>query len=186
MRPTLGRIIVIRQAETKDLPTLLELDCLYSRERQNHLDPAYRHVDGPMSEHDLRQRIGGHGFTTFVAESEGIIVGFMTATIREVTTPGRGIEKEGRLCDAFVLPSHRRRGVASKLYAASCDWFEKAQCHCEGLTVQTGNPAHSLFERLGFAAFSLNMRKRRDSPQQTDGPVGPSRLTSESDKERDR
>jgi len=125
------------------------------------LAPTYRHTEAPMPADVMRERIRGDGFRTFVAEDGGQMVGYLIAKIVAVTVPCDRTEREGRICDVFVIPDCRHRGIASSLYAPATAWFGSAGCDCEGLTVYSNNPASDLYEKWGFAAFSINMRKRR-------------------------
>jgi len=151
----------IRQACEADLDRLLDLDRIFWEERQQMLAPAYRHTEAPMPPETMRHRVSGEGFRTFVAEDNGQVVGYLAAKISSVPLPDDRAEREGRICDVFVVPDHRNGGIASALYAAATAWFDEQRCVCEGLTVYPTNPALSLYEKWGFATVSVNMRKRR-------------------------
>lgn len=154
-------MMATRRATEADLDRILELGHLFYQERRAMLAPAYRHTEAPNPLDTMRTRISGDGFRTYVADHEGWIIAYLVARITTVPLPHDRFEREGRICDAFVLPEHRGQGVASALYAAASSWFDEEGCECEGLTVYANNPALTLYERWGFAPFSLNMRKRR-------------------------
>lgn len=150
----------IRHADTVDLHKLLELDQIFWSERQIMLPPEFRHLEAPMPADIMEYRISGEGYRTFIAEEDGRIVGYLAAKIIDSPLPDGKSEKEGRICDVFVLPEFRRRGIATLLYNAADAWFDEQGCVGEGLTVYTTNPALSLYDKWGFISFSHNMRKR--------------------------
>ena len=131
---------------------------------------VYRHTEAPMPRRRMAQRISGAGFRTYVAEIQGSVVGYLVAAVRDAAFTDRLTETEGTICDLFVLAEHRRRGIASDLYAAASRWFDERGCVCEGLTVYPGNPALQMYEDLGFSQYSINMRKRRDPARPSGTP----------------
>ena len=150
----------IRQATLSDLDRLLALDEEFWKERQVIMDSSCRHTEAPMPRETMAHRVVGEGFRTFVVEPDGDILGYLVAGIQRVALPRNGAEKEGAICDVYVRPEHRRRGIASELYRAASEWFAAEGCDCEKLTVHAGNPASLLYEKWGFTDFSINMRKR--------------------------
>jgi GNAT superfamily N-acetyltransferase len=57
----------------------------------------------------------------------------------------------------FVLPSFRRKGVASKLISEMLDWGKSAGGDYFDLNVLVGNPARSLYQKFGFSDAAINM-----------------------------
>ena len=120
----------IRHAGTTDTRRLVDLEGHYWRERQGMIAPKYRHTDGPMSEAEFLVRATNENYRTFMAEIGGTAVGYLVARATENTLPTGQKEWEGKVCDLFVLPDHRRRGVATALYAAARVWFAQRGCAC--------------------------------------------------------
>jgi len=156
-----SKSITIRQAVSEDIDALLDLDRLFCEERQTMLDSVYRNMEAPLPKESLMDRVCGPDFKAFVAEHGNIIVGYLIARIKEHNLPGRGVEKEGHVCDLFVIKEFRNQGIASILYNQAGQWFDEAGCAFEGLTVYSSNPALNLYTKWGFNSFSINMRKVR-------------------------
>jgi len=155
--------MTIRQATLSDLDHLVALEETFWQERQAMMDGSYRHVEAPMPRETMADRVTGEGFRTFVAELDGDMLGYLVARIHRVVLPKNNAETEGAICDVYVRPGHRRRGIASELYRAASEWFTEEGCDCEKLTVYASNPASALYKKWGFTEFSINMRKRRDA-----------------------
>jgi GNAT superfamily N-acetyltransferase len=60
----------------------------------------------------------------------------------------------------YVVPAHRRHGMARRLLEAALDWGRQAGCVEADLNTLVHNPARALYERLGFTAFELKMVRR--------------------------
>lgn len=72
--------------------------------------------------------VGGMPDTVFVAEAEGVLIGFLEATLRshaDGCDPGYPV---GYLEGWYVAPEHRRRGVGAKLVAAAEEWARAQGC----------------------------------------------------------
>lgn len=90
------------------------------------------------------QRLQGQ--SVFVAERDGVIVGFMT------------LRPDGYLDLAFVSPDASRKGVASKLYEAI-----EAEAMALGLTrlhAQASHLARPFFERQGWTVLKEQSAER--------------------------
>ena len=122
------------------------------------METSYRYLDTPESRESIEAGIDGEGRRTFVAEIEGQVVGYLVANVRS-----DGTKRVGGVSDAYVLPQHRRKGVATRLYEAASQWFAASGCDSERLTVLASNPAMRLYEACGFRPFSIHMRKRGDA-----------------------
>jgi GNAT superfamily N-acetyltransferase len=59
----------------------------------------------------------------------------------------------------YVEAGHRGRGVARLLVDAALQWGREHACVEASLSVLAGNPAHHLYERLGFCPFELELRR---------------------------
>jgi GNAT superfamily N-acetyltransferase len=60
----------------------------------------------------------------------------------------------------YVLQPRRRRGVGQELLEATLDWGRSQDCVEAELSTLVANPARSLYEKLGFRAFEIEMRCR--------------------------
>ena len=59
----------------------------------------------------------------------------------------------------YVQPNHRGRGLGRTLVEAGLEWGRRQGCVEAELNVLVGNPARGLYEKLGFEAFELELRR---------------------------
>jgi GNAT superfamily N-acetyltransferase len=59
----------------------------------------------------------------------------------------------------YVLPRYRRRGVGTALLRSAIDWGQHHSCRLAQLSVLPHSPARQLYQKLGFCALGLEMRK---------------------------
>jgi GNAT superfamily N-acetyltransferase len=59
----------------------------------------------------------------------------------------------------YVKPAHRRQGIGQQLMEAALQWGRHRDCVEAGLNALVGNPAHHLYESLGFTPFEIDMRR---------------------------
>lgn len=60
----------------------------------------------------------------------------------------------------YVVPEHRRTGVARSLIEEAFQWSRDKGCTAVDLHVLQNSPAKSLYEGLGFEAFQIEMRRK--------------------------
>lgn len=60
----------------------------------------------------------------------------------------------------YVLPSHRRRGIARQLLIAALHWGAQAGCTEALLEVTVRNGAQALYRQLGFRVTELRLLRR--------------------------
>lgn len=71
----------------------------------------------------------------------------------------------------YVQDSHRRRGIGQELLEAILDWGRSRGCVEAELNTLVANPARSLYEKLSFRAFEIEMRRQlRPSPLKLQDP----------------
>lgn len=130
------------------------------------LDPDYT----PPSPESLAQwhaeRLGDRLQALFVADLEGLVIGFVTARIEpasaavrwrwfQIETP----QRPGSIGDLFVDEAYRRQGVGAALVATVRQWLRHAGATRIELTVLAQNPAGQAFwEAVGFAPHRLILR----------------------------
>jgi len=124
---------------------------------------------------DLVRRERG---VVLVAEAGGALVGFayveirgsnarakgFGARLRDLFAPRRAVlpvilSDRGWLGHLYVLPAHRRQGVASALVRAAADWARERGAKSLELNVLVSNePARRLYEKLGMTATLVDYR----------------------------
>lgn len=132
----------VRAAQPADVPALMRLKRSLA-EGENSL-----HAVCATTAEWLRDGFGANpGFTAFVAEEAGVIVGMATCSRRTVTGWGGPVVF---LQDLFVEPAHRERGVASALMARVAALARELGSPIVELTVRADNPAQNFYVRSGF------------------------------------
>ena len=150
---------MIRIAHIEDLKDIIALEKIYCIERQAMLSPEFRDNDKTMPEQQIRAKLTNKDYRTFIADMDNTVVGYMTVAIGTSIIPGK-THTEGRICDIYVCPEFRKQGIATEMYKHACQWFKEKHCTAHRLTAYPTNPAIKLYEKWGFKAFSVNMRKQ--------------------------
>ena len=137
----------IHRAKLSDLPRLAEM----------YLD-LFRHIKGfetssleSMKRYARRKFHQKHHFI-FVAVEESSIVG--AVTVRMVS------KRRGHLLDAYVEPSHRRRGVMKSLDQRVTQFLRKRGATTVTLEVQASNrEGVETWPALGYEIYEYSMKK---------------------------
>lgn len=96
----------------------------------------------------------------FVAMEKDRAVGMITGRIY-TTLPIRRFPRKGHISNLFVMPGHRRKGVAMKLVRALLGWFREEGIKDVHLGVFLKNKsALAMFRKLGFGEYAMEMKKR--------------------------
>ncbi len=137
----------VRAAEPRDIPALMRLK-LALAEGENS-GQAVRAGEADW----LRDGFGPDaGFTAFVAESDGavvgnVVVGMATCSQRRITGWNGPVVF---LQDLYVEPAHRDRGLARALMARVAALARELGSPIVELTVRADNPAQAFYLRSGF------------------------------------
>ena len=134
-----------RRATDADVGTLHELWRAFAREV-----PAPPHVDVDEAREldEITQIVGAE--TALIAEEDGAPIGFALARRRGSRLTG--------LMDLYVVPGHRRRGVAASLVRAVVQAAREGGSDHIDLEVQSGNAAaRAAYARWGFRENLVNL-----------------------------
>ena len=125
----------------------------------------------PWSEESIRSDLAENAAARYwVAEEDGRVVGYVGLW---------RVLDEGQIMDVAVLPSHRRRGIATELLEALIEDCEAAGIDRLLLEVREKNVgALALYERLGFEREGL---RRGYYPDDGDNAVLMGRAVGSSD-----
>jgi ribosomal protein S18 acetylase RimI-like enzyme len=104
-----------------------------------------------------------HGFERFgrmvVAEADGTVVGFAHGAIK-LSPEHLGGERVGYVAHLFVLPAHRRAGIARALATHLNAWFAEKNVRSVELQVVRDNGAGAAFwKSLGYKVELTQLRK---------------------------
>jgi GNAT superfamily N-acetyltransferase len=119
-----------------------------------------------------RMSMGGEGFTGFVWEEDGRVVGNVTLS-REWASPNCWL-----ISNVVVAPDYRRRGIARGLMEAAMDFVAARRAAWAFLMVRRENQAAiRLYETLGFSEVGGRVTLRREFPPRpsTEAPLEPGR-----------
>jgi predicted N-acetyltransferase YhbS len=132
----------VRAAEPADIPALMRLKRALAQGEDSLHAVCATEADW------LRDGFGPDaGFTAFVAEDAGAIVGMATCSRRTITGWNGPVIF---LQDLFVEPAHRERGVANALMARVAALACDLGSPIIELTVRADNPAQTFYMRSGF------------------------------------
>ena len=132
----------VRAAEPRDIPALMRL-----KRRLAEGEDSVHAVCA--SETDwLRDGFGPEaGFTAFVADNSGEVIGMATCSRRKITGWNGPVIF---LQDLFVEPAQRANGVARALMARVAAYANALGSPIVELTVRADNPAQQFYLRAGF------------------------------------
>jgi ribosomal protein S18 acetylase RimI-like enzyme len=133
----------IRAAEPADVPALMRLKRSLA-EAENSL-----HAVRASAADWLRDGFGPHpGFSAYVAEMDGAVVGMATCSRRIITGWNGPVVF---LQDLFVEAAHRRHGIAAALIARVAALASEIGSPIIELTVRADNAAaRTFYDRAGF------------------------------------
>lgn len=106
-------------------------------------------------ERDFAEQMAAGTMAWFVAQDEAHVVGSVAAflsagrsnVLRDVTATLAGV---------YVVPGHRRRGVARELTERAIAWCQAQGC--ARIRLQASDAGRPLYESLGFKTFREMMR----------------------------
>jgi ribosomal protein S18 acetylase RimI-like enzyme len=156
--------LVIRPAETRDLPVLGRLGALlvtthHQYDRERFMEPGADVVEGYAW--FLGTELERPEVVVLVAERAGEVVGYVYAGLEPLSWKElRG--PAGFIHDVVVDASARRLGVARQLLEAAAAWLEAHGAPRVMLwTAQKNEAAQRLFERAGFRRTMIEMTRER-------------------------
>jgi predicted N-acetyltransferase YhbS len=132
----------VRAAEPRDIPALMRL-----KRRLAEGEDSVHAVCASESDW-LRDGFGPEaGFTAFVADNSGEVIGMATCSRRKITGWNGPVIF---LQDLFVEPAQRANGVARALMARVAAYANALGSPIVELTVRADNPAQQFYLRAGF------------------------------------
>jgi GNAT superfamily N-acetyltransferase len=135
----------VRAAEPRDVPALMRLKCALAG-AENSL-----HAVRASAADWQRDGFGAQaGFTAFVAECAGDVIGMATCSRRKLTGWNGPVVF---LQDLFVDPAFRAHGVARALVARVAAFAAELGSPIVELTVRADNPARNFYQHTGFQAL---------------------------------
>ena len=128
--------MMIRLMENKDIPAIAELE--------------KRIFSDPWSENSVRSSFESGLSSWFVAEEDGIVVGYVGS---------EAVLDSADMMNIAVAPEYRRQGIAQKLTEALIDHLRTKGVASLLLEVRVSNlSAIALYEKLGFVVTGRRPR----------------------------
>jgi GNAT superfamily N-acetyltransferase len=154
--------ITIRRATEADVPSLGRLGALlirthYGFDRHRFLPPG----SNPEAGYGrfLRSQLHGDDMAVFVAEREGVVIGYVWAGLEPISWKELR-DACGFIHDIVVEEPGRRSGAATALLDAAIDWVKgKGAPRVMLWTADQNHGAQRLFERLGFRRTMVEMTR---------------------------
>lgn len=146
---------VLRVAAQTDIPFLVfgrhaMFEEMFTLEKRDY-DPAELALMDAVFQQSLLAKLGGEDLQAWVVETEGKPVACaLVFVIHSLPAPGRLDMRQPNLQNVYVLPEHRRHGLARRLVEASIAW-----CREQGyrrLTLNASEAGRPLYESMGFKA----------------------------------
>lgn len=148
---------IIRVAEHRDIPSIQELMTLLSEsdhpyDRDVDLQWAYS-VDGLKY---IKDRITNPGEACFVVEYNKSIVGYCTASIKEL--PSWRLVKVAEIENVFIEDNYRRNGLGRKLVETVVKWAKELRVNRIAVSVFSPNSkAISFYSKIEFTSYDMTM-----------------------------
>ncbi len=150
----------IRKATADDFEQVLEMKLkakACEREYSTSLKPMRECREAYLSY--LRNDLTNEDRAVFVAMEREGPVGMITGRIH-TTLPIRVLRRQGHVSNLFVVPGHRKRGVATNLVTELLNWFREKGIRDVRLATHWGNAAAlKLLGRLGFQEYAVEMTR---------------------------
>jgi ribosomal protein S18 acetylase RimI-like enzyme len=154
--------IVIREAETEDYNSLIELFDEIDAIHRDHHPRIFQKPNGPVRE--INYYIGlisDESTAVFVAELEGNIVGFVHAIVRDAADIPILVPRRFAIIDGIVVRSkYKKRGIGRMLMKGIEEWIkEKGASSIELNVYEFNEEAITFYESLGYKTFSRKLSK---------------------------
>jgi GNAT superfamily N-acetyltransferase len=154
-RPVPVAAHTIRAANDGDGPALYGA---WQRLRRHNAEIDRRFIPAPVTEDefvtDFRDLLQRPRSAAFVAETAGMLAGFVAGTI-ERNLPDRLPEQHATIGYLWVEERWRRMGLARSLFAAVADWARSQEdvSHFEMAVLTADAAAAEFWRAIGFAPF---------------------------------
>lgn len=109
--------------------------------------------DGSREEHldGMRDSLARGYYVRLAVAADGTAAGFIEASRRQDYVNGTSSSPVGFLEGVYVVPQHRRQGVARQLVAAAAQWAARSGCSEFASDALLDNSAsHAMHRALGF------------------------------------
>lgn len=145
---------VYRRGTPADIPVLAQFwrdMLLESKVAGSGFVPDWR----PRLERQFEEQMAAGAMAWFLAEEDGHVVG-TAAAILSSGTSNVLLDLTATLAGIYVVPGHRRRGIAREATVRAIAWCRERGCAY--VRLQASDAARPLYESLGFRTFREMMK----------------------------
>jgi ribosomal protein S18 acetylase RimI-like enzyme len=148
-------IIAIREATNNDIEALIRC---HARFMDHHTAVDKRFSLKPGAEdkwsEQISEAVNNTDSLVLVADDKGFIAGCAYVIIK-AGAPDFGHDETGYLCDVYVYPDYRRKGIARSFLTAAKKWLIEKDIHTiEANWSVYSSEAQKTWSALGFNPFS--------------------------------
>lgn len=98
-------------------------------------------------------------FEVFVAEADGLLVGYIAAKL--INRPYRVLDKEAYIEDWFVVKEHQGKGLGEELFKTLTEELKRiGRTHIRLDTFTTNKKAQDIYHKYGFVDNTIEMYKK--------------------------
>ncbi len=156
--------IIVRRPTSKDLVALF---ALWKKQTDFHyeLDPAYYTPSAPDEDKQFEayftKALETHDPYFFIAEVQGIIVGFITYKKGLANYFDTVIQEFGWVLEIFIDPEYRNHGIGTKLMEEAAKFFKSEGLQYVKVEVSSHNTnAMQFYKKNGFISHVEVMYKK--------------------------
>ena len=155
-------VVVFRPLRLGDLDTIHGLFVEVNK-KLSLSDPMARLAENPRQVRWLmrgarQQMMMDRRYFGFIAELDGVCVGYCTGALQESTSAYR-LGLYGSLTELFILEAVRRQGIGTRLVENVLSSFHQNGADWIDVSIPPGDEvAERFFERFGFSAASVRLK----------------------------
>jgi ribosomal protein S18 acetylase RimI-like enzyme len=95
----------------------------------------------------------------FIAENEGVVIGYMGVRLEEDDSPRTAIKKNGYISNIVILQEYQGKGFGEALLRKAEEFVKESGAEYISLDVQVGNRAIDFYHKHGYQERSIWMDK---------------------------
>lgn len=154
--------MVIRLAETKDIPGMLALLRQVGQVHHDIRPDIFRDRAQKYDENALQELLRDENKPIFVADDAGFVAGYCFCQLRSYAgDPVLSDRKELYIDDLCVDEARRGQGIAAKLYEHTTAYAKDIGCAFVTLNVWCGNDgAMRFYEKAGLTPRNITMEMK--------------------------
>ena len=153
---------LIRPAEDSDIPYIQELMTMLTESDHPYdmdVDMQWAYSEDGLKY--IKDRINNPGEACFIVEQGKFVVGYCTASIKEL--PSWRLVKVAEIENVYIDENHRRNGLGKRLVETVVRWAKELNANRIAVCVFSPNKdAIEFYSRVGFASYDLTMEMNLD------------------------